>query len=102
MLLTLLSPCALPRLCLRCRSHGQHPAARCRRFPYICSLRSQSGRRHVCGATLLAPSLAITAAFCVSPPAGVPDPLLWCGLLDLSSPPPPAQFDELQAVQTIK
>ncbi|KAL4451776.1 hypothetical protein ABPG75_007438 [Micractinium tetrahymenae] len=62
----------------------------------------QSGRRHVCGATLIAPNLAITAAFCVTPPTGVRNPLLWCGLVDLSTPLPDGAFDALQTVQTIK
>lgn len=51
------------------------------------------------GATLIAPRLALTAAYCVTPPHGVRDPLLWCGLPDLYNPQP-GSFDALQTVHT--
>ena len=66
----------------------------------MCSLRSRSGEQHVCGATLIAPRLALTAAYCVDPTSGVPDPLLWCGLDNLYNPQP-GTFDALQTVRTI-
>ena len=53
----------------------------------MCSLRDRSSPlRHLCGATLIAPRLALTAAYCVSAPGGAFDPVLWCGLRDLSGP----------------
>ena len=53
----------------------------------MCSLRSRSSPlRHFCGATLIAPRLALTAAYCVNAPGGAYDPLLWCGLHDLADP----------------
>lgn len=68
------------------------------RFPFVCSLRSPSGARHVCGATLIAPRLALTSAFCVTPPGGVPRPLLLCGLWRQYDQPP-GTFDVLSAVR---
>ncbi|KAL4853307.1 Transmembrane protease serine 11E [Chlorella vulgaris] len=49
-----------------------------RRFPYFCSIQTEGGQ-HVCSATLLAPRLVLTSAFCVSPLGGVPDPRVACG-----------------------
>ena len=70
-----------------------------RRFPFMCSLRTKKGKDHICGASLIAPRLALTAAYCVTAPGGVPQPQLWCGLQRQSQPP--ASFDALQAVRTI-
>lgn len=52
------------------------------------------------GATLLAPRLALTAAFCVNPPGGVLQPELWCGLWRLGDQEP-GSYDALRAVHVI-
>lgn len=74
-----------------------HPLPPCS-FPYLCSLRSYDGTQHICGATLIAPQLAVTAAYCANPPGGVRMPLLWCGLPSLHDPQP-GSFDALQTVR---
>lgn len=76
------------------------PPAPCCRFPYVCSLRDSSGTQHVCGATLISDRLALTAAFCVTPPAGAARPVLLCGLGRLDDPPP-GTFDVLGAEKVI-
>lgn len=48
------------------------------------------------GATLIAPRLALTAAYCVSPPAGIARPQLWCGLWQQYEQPA-GTYDVLQA-----
>ena len=65
----------------------------------MCSLRSGSTGKHLCGATLIAPDLAVTAAFCVASPKGTPDPVLYCGLTHLWTDPP-GSYDVLQTVRT--
>ena len=64
----------------------------------MCSLRSRNGKDHLCAATLIAPRLALTAAYCVTPPAGVANPLLLCGLHHLYDP----QTDTYDALQTVR
>lgn len=66
----------------------------------MCSLRTRDGSRHVCGATLLTPRLALTAAYCVNFPGGVPSPVLWCGLHNLYDQDP-STFDVLEAAAVI-
>lgn len=52
------------------------------------------------GATLLAPRLALTAAFCVNPPGGVLRPELVCGLWQLENQQP-GTYDVLSAARVI-
>jgi V8-like Glu-specific endopeptidase len=66
----------------------------------MCSLRGGRHQRHLCGATLVSPRLALTAAYCVAPPMGAPDPVLWCGLHSLYSQQP-GTYDVLGTVETI-
>lgn len=66
----------------------------------MCSLRSRNGSRHVCGASLIAPRLALTAAYCVNVPGGVPRPMLLCGLWQQYDQPQDS-YDSLQAVRVV-
>lgn len=68
-------------------------------FPSICSIRSAEGRHH-CAATLVAPRLAVTAAYCVAPPAAE-SPTLWCGLHHQFSQSQ-GTFDVLHTVRTVR
>ena len=49
---------------------------------------------------MLAPRLALTAAFCVNPPGGVLQPELWCGLWRLRDQEL-GTYDVLRAVHVI-
>lgn len=69
------------------------------RFPYMCSIRSSSIGTHLCGATLISPRLAVTAAYCVQPDLAGSHPLLLCGLYDQNDTSPSDGVDSLEAVK---